>query len=364
MAGRSNRKKEALEASTAIEAVLKSDIQAEEAALTPEQEKELADCAERLVALGRRSTVQAFDYGEELARAQAILPPKKYGKWVKANCGISTRAAKNYTRVYNELASYRDRLENVAAAPTAMFALLGAEGDAVEAVLDAFENGERLTVAKIKSMACTAENGETPEVNALDMPGRAGALKIAEQRMKSNLALFYELLAKALVHVEKAAAVFEGGKRPVKADLVAAIEIDCRHANDLFGLTLAPLFMNSIDPRFNWRSSECEATSGWGRLQVALRTAGGRDSWPTGDAFKPWIVEELHPLLRFAVCGTPLDAEHKSDKAGTIDIQAREEARDLKATRIRLDATPELQSDNVVELASRQKRAAAEAIET
>lgn len=364
MAGRSNRKKEALEASTAIEVVLKSDIQAEAAALTPEQEKELASCAERLVALGRRSTVQAFDYGEELAKAQAILPPKKFGKWVKANCGISTKAVRNYTRVYNELAGYRDRLEKVAAAPTAMFALLGAEGDAVEAVLDAFENGERLTVAKIRSMTGTAEKGETPEVNVLDMPGRAGALKIAEQRMKSNLALFHELLAKALVHVEKAAAVFEAGKRPIKADLVAAIEIDCRHANDLFGLTLAPLFMNSIDPRFNWRSSECEATSGWGRLQVALRTAGGRDSWPTGDAFKPWIVEELHPLLRFAVHGTPLDAEHKSDKAGTIDIQAREEARDLKSTRIRLNATPELQPDNVVELASRQKRAAAEAIET
>ena len=46
MAGRSNRKKEALEASAAIEVVLKSDMQAEEAALTPEQEKELASCAE------------------------------------------------------------------------------------------------------------------------------------------------------------------------------------------------------------------------------------------------------------------------------------------------------------------------------
>ena len=45
-------------------------------------------------------------------------------------------------------------------------------------------------------------------------------------------------------------------------------------------------------------------------------------------------------------------------------LAAFEEARDLKATRIRLDATPELQPDNVVELASRQKRAAAEAMET
>jgi hypothetical protein len=362
---RSTKRKEEAQAAPVVEKKMsKSDLAVDEATLTPEQEQELAEVTERIVALGRRSTAQTYEYGEELAKAQAILPPKKFGKWLKANCGITTKTAKNYTRVYKELAEHRVRLEKAAAAPAAMFALFGATDDAIENVLSAYEKGERPTVAAIKEMVGGAGKAETLEVDILNMPGRAGCLKIAEQRMKSNIALFFDLLAKILIPVEKAAVKFESGVRVIKADLIAAIEIDCRHANDVFGLTLAPLFMNFIDPRFNWRSSDCEPMSAWGRLQRALLTAGGRDSWPTGEAFKPWIVEEVYPLLKFAVRGEPLDIEHTSDGAKeAADIRAQEEARDLKATRMRFDDAPGLQPDNVVVLASRQKTTAGEAAE-
>jgi hypothetical protein len=271
MARSTKRKEEAQEASMVMKKVSKSDIPVDEATLTPEQERELAEVTDRIAALGRRSTAQAFEYGEELAKAQAILPSKKFGKWLKANCGITTKTAKNYTRLYKELAEHRERLEKAAAAPAAMFALLGVNDDAIENVLSAYEKGDRPTVATIKEMIGGAGKAETPEVNMLNVPGRAGCLKIAEQRMKSNIALFFDLLAKILVPVEEAARKFESGIRVIKADLISAIEIDCRHANDLFGLTLAPLFMNPIDPRINWRSSECEPTSAWGRLLVSTR---------------------------------------------------------------------------------------------
>jgi hypothetical protein len=139
-----------------------------------------------------------------------------------------------------------------------------------------------------------------------------------------------------LFHVEKAAADFAASKRVI----------------------------NTTDLRFNWRSMDYEAGCAWGRLQTALRKGGGEASWPVKDEFRPWIVDEVYPLLKFAVRGEPLVGQPISDDA-EIDadaIQAKEEARDLKATRMSLDV-PALQSSNVVELAQRQKRKAVDKVE-
>lgn len=366
MAQRKNTKTEALKASTAIEVVSQSDIPIAEVVLTPEQEKELADCAERLVALGRRTTAQTYEYGEQLSKAQALLPPKKFGQWLDAHCGIKTKTAKNYTRVFHELAAYRVRLEKAAAAPAAMFALLGATDDAIENVLAVYEDGKRPTVAQIKEMVSGAGKLETPEVNVLDMPGRAGCLKVAEQRLKSNIALFYDLLSKILEAIEVAAQKFDAGVRVIKSDLVVAVELDARHAHDLFSLTLAPVFVHSRDDWANWRSTSYGQDSAWGRLQRVLSNMGGKDSWPTGPAFKAWIVDDAYPLLKFAVRGEALPSSGEMDNSViTLNIspeaeaiQAADEAKADKATRRSPVATPA--NGNVVALASRRQAGGAD----
>lgn len=175
MAGTKNGKDADLKAPVAPVELPDNDMSAGEAALTREQEEVLAGCAERLAALGRRSAVQTFEYGEVLAKAQAILPPKAFGKWLEPNCGIGTKAAKNYTRVYNELAPYRARLEKNAFSATAMFALLGAQPEQIEAVLDASDAGQRLTVQTIKELVGGRFKSEEPaEIDLLNLPGRAG----------------------------------------------------------------------------------------------------------------------------------------------------------------------------------------------
>ena len=323
---------------------IRKTAKAEEVALTREQEAELSGCAERIVALGRRSTSQAFEYGAELSNVQAILPAKRFGAWLKAHAGMSTKSARNYTRVYNELAWYRDRMEAAALAPTAMFALLGADDADIEDVLETLERGEHLTIDRIKDMVSSKGTPKSTSVNPLDMPGRAGCLKLAEQRMKTHIDLFYGLLTKVLTHVESAVETFASGKNVAKTKLAELIEIDCRHANDLFELTLAPLFTDTYDERMNWKTTQYGTSSGWGRFQKALHKLGGSASWPDRQAFRPWIVDEVYPLLKFVVRGEPLtDGSEMSPEdieAEARAIRAREERRALNNTRILLSPPP------------------------
>ncbi|MDB5526046.1 MAG: hypothetical protein JWM58_3809 [Rhizobium sp.] len=357
MTQRTNKTTNDLMASTAVQASSKNDMKKEDVALTPAQEKELEVCAERLGALGRKSTEQAFAYGEELARAQAILPAKKFGKWLTANSGIGTKTAKNYTRVYKELAPYRDRLVKAAVAPSVMFALLAADDTAIETVLGAFENGERPTVETIKAMVVSEAEPQTSAVDLLDMPGRAACLKIAEQRAKSNIAQFYDLLEKVLPPVEEAVAKFAAGKNVAMSPLAKLIEFDCRHAHDLFELTLAPLYINPRYENMNWRSTVFGETSAWGRVQIALDKLGGFDSWPKKTEFRTWVVDEVYPLLKFVLRGDALEKASAPDQSLDDEAQNilnREMQRDLTKTRARLDA-PKTNADNIVELAQRQK---------
>jgi len=354
-----------LKASSCIKVVKAAEV---DPPLTPDQERTLADCAERITALGRKSTEQTFEYGEELAIAQGIVPAKKFGQWLSINAGMSTKSAKNFTRVYKELAAYRDRLVKSAVGSTAMFALLGADDQAIEGVLDRIESGERVTVSMIKTMVGTETKPEVAAIELLDTPGRDGCMKIAMLRMNSHVDLLFDLLGNILVHVEEAVTKFEDGKRVTMKGLADAIEYDARHANDLFGLTLAPLYMDEKYPNMNWKSSSHVMSSAWGRLQVALHKLGGFDSWPAKDEFRTWIVDEVYSLLKFAVRGealtgvAPMDSERPDVAAEAAAIHAAEQQRALKATRVRLDRVDHA-SGNIVELASRQKAREVEHLE-
>ena len=330
-----------------------------EKVLTPEEEGMLQDSATRLMAIGRRSTEQAFDYGLELAKVQAILPAKRFGSWLKANVGISTKSAKNYTRVHFELASFRDRMENLALAPSAMFALLGADELAIDDVLEAMEGGQRLTVEQIKAMIGGKSIVTREPLKALDMPGRAGCMKVAQDRLKTHINLFYGLLDNILVHVEQAVTDIREAKRLIKKDLLEAVAWDCRHASDVFELTLAPIYIDELDPRRNWKTTKMGKGSAWGRLQKALHELGSADSWRKDAAFQPWLVDEIYPLLKFAVRGEALlDKQAMSAEDIFVEPDAIEEEPEfISRTTSRLRVRPrELRIDNVVRLTPRHDR--------
>lgn len=273
--------------------------------LTEAQQWELVDVADKIRAAGRLNTCQAFLLGAQLARAQAILPPKRFGRWLKEKCGYTTKWAKNYTNVHARLTPYKERMEKAAVAPTLMFVMATIEDvSRVETILDMIDRGERVTVEKARMMGALSED-RLHSLEPLEMPGRDGCRKIAEQRMKGNIATFYELLQSVLVEVENAVRKFAEGERVVKSELATAIEYPSRHAHDLFAITMAPY---SVAPHayLNWTPSSIDRSTPWGRFQKTIHLVGKKDQWPTHAKFKRWIVDEVHPLLRFAVLGEAL----------------------------------------------------------
>jgi hypothetical protein len=309
MAQRKNTKKEALEASTAIKVVSQKDIALAEVPLTPEQEKELANCAERLVALGRKTTAQAFEYGEQLSKAQALVPPKKFGQWLDAHCGIKTKSAKNYTRVFHELAAYRPRLEMAAAAPAAMFALLGATEDAIETVLSTYEKGERPTVFQIKEMVSGADAAETDGSRTMEIGGHKGLTELAAQKAKSDTSLFMSLARSILADVQDAIEVTRTGKRVTKEGLADKIEYKARHAHDVLEVLIAPLDTEMQQSFQNWRPGRLPEHTAWGVVQRTFFQMGMKGDWPAKDDFAAWLSTKVHPVLRFVVNTEALPAE-------------------------------------------------------
>lgn len=324
-----------------------------DATVTEDQESELVEVADQIKAAGRLNTTQAFHLGAQLARAQSILPSKRFGRWLKEKCGYSTKWAKNYTNVHAHLTPYRERMESAAVAPTLMFVMATIEDKSrVETILATIERGERVTVAKAKAIAAFSEDGPR-SIEPLEMPGREGCRKIADQRLKANMSIFYELLERVFVEVEDAAKKFAEGKRVVKADLAAAIEYPSRHAHDLFALTVAPHYV-AKEEYLNWTPSSIDKFTPWGRFQKVIRGLGKKDTWPVHEEFRHWIVDEVHPLLRFALFGEALPdgavsnvGEAHLDEGIELELKTPGVAPATKPEQIALDP-PGLEPENLI----------------
>lgn len=71
--------------------------------------KALEATATGILALGRRSTEQAFELGDLLEQASALVEPGTFEKWVSQRCDISSKTARNYRSVARNLTAYRER---------------------------------------------------------------------------------------------------------------------------------------------------------------------------------------------------------------------------------------------------------------
>lgn len=351
---------EALAASTALEVMSKSDIvPAKEVVLTEKQEWFLQDVANAIRDLERRNAEQTFALGEQLALAQAVLPPKRFGAWVKKNCGRTTKWAKYHTSVFHKLARHKETLETAAVSSTLMFALATANDDGrVDDVVAMVARGETVTAAKAKVMLQSAKQAAVA-IDPLDMPGRAGFKKVAEQRVKFQMATFYALLDNVLGHVESAVARIKEGKRVIKSELAAAIEYDSRHAHDLFALTMAPYYV-AQEPFVNWKTTSIDASTRWGQFQKMLHRLGSKEQWPGLETFSTWLVEEVRVGLLFAI-----KEEAPSDAAMVSEEGVEDEPKvtgDSEIVGTEVDATT-ASSENVVQLTPRRPKMALAAAE-
>ncbi|KJS20633.1 MAG: hypothetical protein VR78_01225 [Hoeflea sp. BRH_c9] len=299
-----------------------------EPALTPEMAKVLEATKSTIVALNRRSTAQAHELGRCFFEAKAIVPEKRFGKWLKGFSDYTVRSAWNYASIYERLQDERERLEAAAVSPTVMFELAKGEPQMVAAVIDRIEAGERLTAKAVKVALGIAPKPKAKSVEFLDLGGLAGLRKASDVKMATDTAEFQRLTKSVLAEVEDAVKPLAEGKRVVKNSLAAMIELDCRHACELLNAIIAPLTPYAFDERRTWRPVELEKSTGWGQAQKLLHRLGMEPDWPGSTEFGPWVRDEVLPMLRFVVHGVPLTSPGASreevrpllDSAEDVDI--------------------------------------------
>jgi hypothetical protein len=288
--------------------------------LSPDVQARLAEIVARVVSLHRKSTGQIFELGECLAEAKSVQPEKRFGRWLKDNCGYSVRSAWNFIFVHERLAGHRERLEKHAVATTALFELAKGEPDQIETVLDLYDEGKSLKPSEIKALIGDKKDEAEELTDLRQLGGKAGLQKMAAAKLKSSTAEFHRLIAAVLVGLEEAVARHESGKRIVMNALAADVEINARHASDLFKDVVAPLVPVGRMPKANLQHEQFGLKTGWGAVQHSLYRLGGVGSWPVRDEMEKWVIEVAHPALRFAVHGEPYVVRAAAATSPVLDV--------------------------------------------
>ena len=291
--------------------------------LSPEAEARVYELVKRIVLLHRKSTGQVFELGECLAEAKSVQPQKRFGSWLKENSGYSVRSAWSFISVHEQLADHRERLEQHAVGTTALFELAKAEPKQIEDVIKQFDDGKNLKPAEIKALV-GKKDGAEENVDLKQLGGKSGLQKMAATKLKMSTAELNRLIGAVLVGVEEAIARHESGKRIVMAALAADVEINARHASDLFKDIVAPLVPVQHMPKANLEHERFGLETGWGAVQHSLYRLGGVGSWPVRDEMEKWVIEVAHPALRFAVHGEPYVVSAKLPAVPVLDVTKAE----------------------------------------
>ena len=288
--------------------------------LSPDVQARLAEIVERVVSLHRKSTGQIFELGECLAEAKSVQPEKRFGRWLKDNCGYSVRSAWNFISVHERLAGHRERLEEQAIPSTALIELAKAEPDQIEDVITLYEEGKRLKPSEIKALVGGKTDEAAEDIDLKQLGGKAGLQKMAAAKLKSSTAEFHQLTNTVLIGIEKAVAQFEGGKRMIMKTLADDVQTEARHASDLLFDIAVPLHRVDYHPMGSLSHVTLDRNTGWGAVQFALARLGGVGNWPLRDEMEKWVIEVAHPALRFAVHGEPYVVRAAAATLHVLDV--------------------------------------------
>ncbi|WP_342242353.1 hypothetical protein [Ensifer sp. OTU672] len=290
-----------------------------------QSKKALEATAAGILALGRRSTEQAFELGDLLEQASELVEPGTFEKWVSQRCDISSKTARNYRSVARNLAPYRTRAVELAVSPTVLFHLASAPEEKVEAALAFAEENDGIRVSEVKALLADGSEAVSEEVNAkelADAGGLSGLRALIDVKTKSGLAAFVENAAMLAKTVEDILERKPRGKRLQKKALVPVLEPLGRLAKRSLGNVLLLDAPGDIDVR-KLAATELAPESRWHRVFETLDNVGDREAWPEAKELELWLSQELLPLLDWATSRAkqpewPLEASVASNSPGKV----------------------------------------------
>jgi hypothetical protein len=253
-------------------------------------------CESELVKLGRRTTEETFDAGEQLAIAAELIPERTFGKWATTVSGYTRQHVYSFIKIATVLKDHKARLVQ-ARVPATVMGKLASSPDHLPQVLAEFEAGQRLTVKQV--VAITGGEEEKPANDLPNAGGIAGLRANAQAKSKSGISEFARNIAEIIAHIETALVPAREDKRVLKGQLADKIERLARLAR--FQLENLILFVE-LNPSNSAASQVIHFPDGseWREVAELLWVLGGRDSWPRED-LAPWLYAGVLPPLAWSI---------------------------------------------------------------
>jgi hypothetical protein len=253
-------------------------------------------CEAELVKLGRRTTEETFEAGEQLAIAVDLIPERTFGKWVATVTRYTRQHVHSFIRIATVLKDHKARLVQ-ARVPATIMGKLASSPEHLPEVLAEFEAGQRLTAKQIAAIIRGEAGMSTPDLP--NAGGIAGIRANALAKLKLGISEFARSIAEIITHIETALVPVREGKRVLKGQLADRIERLARLAR--FQLENVALFVE-LNPGNSAASQVIRFPEGskWRGVAELLWILGGRDSWPR-EELATWLSSEVLPLLAWSI---------------------------------------------------------------
>lgn len=258
--------------------------------------KAIRKCEAEIMLLGRRTTEETFDLGDQLNIAVALIPDRMFGKWAISVSRYSRQHLFSLMRIATVLKDHKTRLVEARMSATAMGHLASSPSH-VNEVLAEFEAGRSLTAKQIQ--AIVGGSNEKDDIDLPNLGGVAGLRANAQAKSKLGISEFTRNISSIIADIDAALVPALDGKRVLKGQLADKIERPARLAR--FQLENIALFVE-LNPNNSAASQVIGFPKGskWREVTELLWTLGGRDSW-TREELAPWLQTGVLPILAWSV---------------------------------------------------------------
>lgn len=228
------------------------------------------------------------------------------------------------SRVHRNLQPFRERLVAGGVVATVLYHLAGAGPEKVEEALVLHENGEKLTVSKVKAILDLA--GEPSGANP-DDGGAAGLRARIAEKTAIGVALVMDNAAALLEQLQVALEPHRQGKRIVVKEAQRRFIHPARLLREqIETLTWLALPAGGSYADTVVHVKPLSRDDRWYELWSTLEKLGGYEGWPAAAEVGPWLADTVVPQLEWLLGARAAKAN------AVVDKMAREaEAERVKA---------------------------------
>lgn len=263
----------------------------------------LEDEAKLLIGARRRSTEEAFEFGERLEKIALLLPEGTLEKWAVQCCGYTARHTRAMRAVFRNLKAYKPILVALAVGPTVLGKMSAATPEQVEQIIEFASTRDRLRVQDVTAMLAGSKSDvdENPEVDPYDAGGIEGLKAIIAIKVRDGMKSFVGHLEEIRKHVKDALPK----NNIVKKRLVEKTALTARLAHRELE-SLAEFVTPNPRAAYVIDSTRLPAGSHWAAVSALLYKMGSDTTWPDKAELRIWLEAEVVPTLDWATSKKPL----------------------------------------------------------